>query len=472
MTSGQTERPASAADALPEELSGAAQSSPSPEAEALDGLLQAADAILAQTAESESLREAGSESLQEAKTEVLQTPAQPRRPGGKGRGRFERTAPVSADAPQTAGSSTDESEDDEDDEPPVKRHPILRGIGCALLYLVLLFSLAVLAFDLWVVGYLKERGREQMLGTHDNVVIAVPENDEKRVYVHDDGKTLQYNGHTYRLNENIATVLFMGVDRESLDQTDVYGTGGQADCILLLAIDVQTGEVKIVSISRDTYAEMVLYSGGGQELGFDRRQLCLAYAYGDGREISCENMLATVSRLLYGMPISKYIALDMDGVLAANEAVGGVTVACIGDFQLANGTTVRDGQEVTLHGKNLARYIRRRSDDVDANAARMERQKQYVLAFSNVLRERARTDFGVISTLYSELSPYMVSNLDLSDVIFLAQIYLDSGLSIDFSSISGTYDLLELEGTHSVFYPDEDSLFQTVLDIYYVQIDD
>ena len=48
-------------------------------------------------------------------------------------------------------------------------------------------------------------------------------------------------------------------------------------------------------------------------------QLCLSYAYGDGKAKSAENTANSISRILYVVPITKYFALDLNGIAHLND---------------------------------------------------------------------------------------------------------------------------------------------------------
>ena len=369
------------------------------------------------------------------------------------------------------GLTQEADEEDEDDEPPKNRHPVLRGILAVLLSVVLLLSLAVLGADQWL-QYQFNRGRSQLLTDFSTAQIALPENDE-RIVTEDAGKTLTYNGVRYRQNENLTTVLLLGVDRADLNEVETQGTAGQADVILLIAEDTETGEIKILHINRDTEAEMMVYSGSGKPIGYQKHQICVAYSYGNRRELSCENTLATVSKLLYGMPISKYIAIDMDGVIEANETIGGVTLTSLEDLSMPDGTSVKAGDVITLHGDNCDQYLRSRTHDLEGNNVRMLRQKQYIQEFAGTTIRQARSDFSIISKLYQTIMPYIVTDTDLSDVIFLAETFLLHRNSIQMLGLEGTMDwVLNIHGYKvAIMYPDEDNLFETMLDVYYQAID-
>lgn len=400
-------------------------------------------------------------------------------PTEHGRGRFEqggqkkkppREFSEAAPAEETPDRPP-EAEEDEEDEPPRKHRLWLRIPLCLLLVLAMLIAGFAIAVDRYF-SYHGKRGKEQLTLHPDNVTLEVPV-ENKNVSVADDGTTVTYQGQKYRINDSLITLLFMGVDRKNMDDVSVYGTSGQADSVLLVVLDTVRGTSRILNISRDTYAEIQLYSGGGQALGFAKRQICLAYAYGDGREKSCENMLTAVSKLLYGIPVTKYVALDMEGVLAANDAVGGVTLSALQDIKMPDGRVVHEGEEIRLRGEYCERYLRARSkEEISSNRDRMERQIQYVRVFSSMLKQKAGSDYHVITALFDEISPYMVSNLDTSDVIFLAQTYVDMNPNFEVLSIDGHYDMLTVDDhENAVYYLDETSLFETILELFYLPVD-
>ena len=72
--------------------------------------------------------------------------------------------------------------------------------------------------------------------------------------------------------------------------------------------------------------EITLFDYFGNELGKDVQHLALAYAYGDGREQSCELMTEAVSDLMFGLQIDSYFATNISTVQILNDEIGGVEV--------------------------------------------------------------------------------------------------------------------------------------------------
>ena len=301
------------------------------------------------------------------------------------------------------------------------------------------------------------------------ILTEVPEDEPEGEYILklNDGTTIVYQGHTYELNRNLTTVLLLGIDHTIQDET-VPGDGGQSDVILLAGLDTVTGDANLLEISREANAEVDVYSISNRFLGTRFEQITLAYAYGNGRETSCENTVRAVSRLLFGLPISAYLAIDLDGLKEANEVIGGVTVKSLIDIQFPDGTNVKEGDMVELHGRNLERYIRTRTHELDGNQKRMERQKQFLLEFTKQAAARARENLTFPVELFSALSPYTVTNLNIPDVTFLSSVFLNHGAQFNLRTIQGT---LEQYNESSIYYLDEVDLFEAVLQVFYIRAD-
>lgn len=283
--------------------------------------------------------------------------------------------------------------------------------------------------------------------------------------VTDNGMYVLYDGVQYKFNENVTSVLCMGIDRDSIDDVNAQeGSGGDADTIFVLTLDLETGRTSVINISRDTMAEIGIYSDEGAYVGTKEEQICLAYAYGDGKETSCDNQLAAVRKLLFNVPINSYLALDMDGLVALNDVVGGVTVTSpetIGDFNA--------GETYTLHGEEAESFVRSRSHaTIEGNSLRMQRQKTYLESFASTVFTKTKSDITTPVTIFNEASPYLCTNINASKVAYLSVNAMRGNFKeFDIRGIDGEMKKGE---TYAEFYPDEDKLFRLILDIYYTPV--
>ena len=283
---------------------------------------------------------------------------------------------------------------------------------------------------------------------------------------YDEGNTVEYNGSTYLLNKSLITVAAVGVDREAFGlEDDQIGTAGQADLILLLTLDLDTGAVRGIMIPRDTMVDVDLYSVDGQYVGVDNMQICLSFAYGDGGKTSAQNVLTSASRVLYGIPLQLYGAMDLAGIAAMNDAVGGVTVTLQDSF---NGASA--GQRITLHGEQAHSFVRSRDTTVlNSDAARRVRQQQYLRAFIDKAISYVRQDVGAVRQLYNAAMQYAFTNMSLAKVTYLATTLLSKGAVLgDITTLQGE---LKDADPFPEYHLDEKAVFETVLDVFYTRVD-
>ena len=282
---------------------------------------------------------------------------------------------------------------------------------------------------------------------------------------YDEGKTVVYNDVTYKLNENIVTVAAIGVDRKDFGlQDNKIGTAGQADMILLVAMDLKSGKLSGILVPRDTMVDVDQYTVDGEYVGVERMQVCLSFAYGDGRETSSRNVLTSVQRILYGIPVQMYGVLDLQGIRYLNDAIGGVTVTPPETF-----AEFTKGQTVTLQGDRAEAYVRERNTAVlNSDALRRERQIQYLQAFVKKAIRSAIDDISIVSRLYSTATEYGFTNVSLSKATYLATTLLTKGVVFDsFVSLAG--EMRDAE-PYPEYILDEKSVFETVLQVFYTPV--
>lgn len=282
----------------------------------------------------------------------------------------------------------------------------------------------------------------------------------------EDESTITYNGKKYVLNKNIVSILVIGVDRSNINKNLGTGNNGQADVIFVATVDTKTKKACIIPISREAMVDINLYTASGKYTGTQNQQICLAYAYGTTPKESSENVMKSVQRLLYGINISSYVTIELDGVAKLTDMVGGVPVTCIEDFPFGN-EVYKKGQSINLKGKLAIRYVQYRGKDLEANNRRMQRQKQFLSSLVNKAGNEVMGDFTRLGDFYSELSPYFSTNVSLPQITYLAKecLTMNFGDLLNYKSIEGT----SIQGEKWVeFIPDEESVLQTVIDTFYL----
>ena len=288
--------------------------------------------------------------------------------------------------------------------------------------------------------------------------------------IEDDGRVIKYKGHTYVFNDNIVGILFLGVDRDLSDKSDrEIGEGGQADTLVLGALDTSTGHMELVNISRDTVTDIEIYNRKGKYAGTKQEQICLAYSYGDGEDGSCKNTAKAVSNLFYGMPIHEYAAVDYSQIAALNDAVGGVTVKVLEDLSDKDPELKKD-ETVHLKGQQAHTYVRsRRTEKLKSNNSRMDRQMQYMYAYLQKAREETKHDRLFPVKLYRHVRDNTVMSIKIPEITYMGTKFVMTGFSRgDIKTIPGK--IREVDG-YAALKPNERKLFETVLDTYYTRQD-
>ena len=343
-----------------------------------------------------------------------------------------------------------------------KRKALLRRLKIATLLILIAVLLAAGVFF-----YKKKIETEMQAGRYGSPGLenGVLEQEEPLFFTKD---RISYGGKNYRRNTYVKAVLCMGVDRTgTMEEKTTTGFGGQADGIILIAHDTARNNLKLLMIPRDTMTPIILTDLSGNVLGKDTQHLTLAYAYGDGREKSCEYMAEAVSDLLGGIAIDHYLAADIDTISILNDFVGGVTVTVPSEgMEKANPAFVY-GSTVTLRGEQAEKFVRYRDTGQDHSALyRMDRQQEYILRFADAVREQAKKDDGLVTRLFEEIQNYMVTDMEKAEYLKVAM----SGLEAEGLASDGIYTLPGQgvsTAKYDEFYPDEEGMKQVVLELFY-----
>lgn len=302
-------------------------------------------------------------------------------------------------------------------------------------------------------------GRNQLLN-YDAAKITPPDFADYE----DNGKTVYYKGHKYTFNEHIASILFMGIDNRKLKENAVAGTAGQADALYLFTYDLTTGKIRVLSLNRDTMVDISRYDDQGNFYDTANSQLCLAYAYGDGKKVSAENQVFAVERLIYNIPINGYYAIDLSAIKTLNDDIGGVTLTPEYTFK-----SFTKGVQVTLKGDKAEEFVRTRDTSLlDDNLRRIECQKLYINSFANQIVPAIKSDIGVVNKLYKHSSENTVTNVNIATMFYLASSLATNYSGLGMTSFTGEYKVIK--GDEFPEYKlHKKKAFETVLDIFYIK---
>lgn len=280
-------------------------------------------------------------------------------------------------------------------------------------------------------------------------------------------KTVEYGGKRYRRSSNVKAILCIGVDREGkMEEKTPFTMGGQADGIYVIAQDTARNTLKFLIVPRDSMTEIILTDVSGNVLGKDIQHLNLAYAYGDGRELSCARVGEALSGMLYGFSFEHYVTADVDIINMVNQQVGGVTVTVPEGMEKTNPAFV-EGARIRLEGEQAEAFVRYRDIEEEHSAVyRLDRQKEFMIHFQDALQEKAGENGNIIVEILEEIEDYMVTDMEKDEYLKLAidAVGAEDLDEKDFYTLPGQSVVGEV---YNEFYPDRKAIVPILLELFY-----
>lgn len=280
--------------------------------------------------------------------------------------------------------------------------------------------------------------------------------------------TVELNGKYYVLNENVFSILFMGIDATDRTQFETIGVSAhQTDSLILAVIDSQAGTLKMINVPRMSIAEVKQLDMAFNYARTTKSPICIQYAFGDGKELSCTLTRDAVSNLLFNIPISRYITLNIDGLIKANDAIGGVTLTLADDMSDIN-PKMKKGESYTLIGRDAEVYIRARSgENLDGTSmSRTRRQIQYYKAFFSTAKAKLKQDPMFAVNLYGTMGNSVQTDLSMDEMIYLSKTVINMDINEE--------NIFTLEGTvkNEDFFVDDAALKELLIKVFYTEVPD
>lgn len=284
-----------------------------------------------------------------------------------------------------------------------------------------------------------------------------------------EGIYITYQGKQYQYNSDIISFLCLGIDKDlAIEEKRETGSEGLADVILLVSINVESNEFKILAIPRETVVPVKVLDKAGNFVKTENKQITLQYAYGKTAEMSCELMTETVSNLLYKLPIQRYCVINFQALPVLNDAIGGVHLTALETVEWNEGAFYA-GQEMHLLGQSALDYVRQRDEYMPGSSmGRLERQKQYVTCYMEQAKAALKADLTLPIQLYQGLTEHMRTNVTVEDIAYLVPEVLEMDLTMDnISMVPGTTVPV---GDTEEYQVDTDTLKGLVIQNFYEEV--
>lgn len=210
--------------------------------------------------------------------------------------------------------------------------------------------------------------------------------------------------------QNYRNIALFGVD----SRTGALTKGTLSDCIMIASINLNTGDVKLVSVYRDTILNR----------GNDKYDKCNG-AYSNGGAEQAIKML----NMNLDMDIKDFVTVGFDGLAKTIDALGGVWLDVdseelehINNYQKTMAedmkidyTPVQTTGYQLLNGLQATAYCRIRYR-VGNDFARAAAQREVIQAIADVAR---KADLQTLTRVANDVSPYVYTSFGLDEIIGL-----------------------------------------------------
>lgn len=262
--------------------------------------------------------------------------------------------------------------------------------------LVLLVAAGVLFFTLRATD--KKDGVKKIPLKEENIVV----NEDVREKIENTAET-EDSAYT-----GVFNVAFFGVD----SRDGGLGKGNRSDTIMMCSVDMDTHEIRLISIYRDTYLNQ-----GNDDYG----KCNAAYAYGGPEQaISMINMNTD-------MYVTDYVTVGFEGLIEVVDALGGVEMEItdaeinhLNNYQSTmaeelgvNYTPVTESGKQLLNGLQATAYCRIRYTAGD-DFKRAERQRNLLVA---MLEKGKVSSLTTLTNAVNAVMPNVRTSLDINDIL-------------------------------------------------------
>ncbi|MDL2225097.1 LCP family protein [Eubacteriales bacterium OttesenSCG-928-M02] len=267
--------------------------------------------------------------------------------------------------------------------------------------------------------------------------------------------------------KNRANILILGMDRntERVDADDAVLT----DTIILATLDFEAGTIDLITIPRDSYV-----------VHLDGKKARINSAFGKGGGFDGDGFTATrktVEKLLGGIPIHNYLAVDMDGLAHIVDGLGGVPIEIEKTYLDAENPGIEKGECGSQHelglqklnGHHFLSYVRNRKGDSDVERA--QRQQKAIIDVVKGLKQANL--FTQTTTLYGTYKNDVYTDLSLQQLAALAVFVMDVNMETELVGHMMPGDFLDMpygKGYISYWGISQSEWKKMVKDIFGVEI--
>ena len=234
---------------------------------------------------------------------------------------------------------------------------------------------------------------------------------------HADNFTVNVNEGTAKNQKGYTNIALFGLDARD-QSSESLENGTRSDSIIIVSINNSTGDIKMVSVYRDTLLRISDMDGMTTKAN-------AAYAYG-GPQMAVNTLNENLD-----MNITEFVSINWTGLTKAIDAMGGIDIeikeneidklneyiAHVIDTTGIYSDGVFEAGMQTLNGVQATAYARIRSTD-QGDITRTERQRTIINAMVKKLKN---SSWSTVDTAIEAALPCVYTSMDEDDIYSLAK---------------------------------------------------
>ena len=211
---------------------------------------------------------------------------------------------------------------------------------------------------------------------------------------------------------------YMNIALFGVDATTSKGLfkGSRSDCTMIASINMDTGDIKLVSVYRDTYLN----------LGTDKYDKC-CHAYSNGGAEQAIKML----NMNLDMDITNFVTVNYNSLIDLIDGLGGVyidvdknelkhinnyQITIDKDLKLGGYTPVKETGYQKLNGLQATAYCRIRYDIPGGDFGRASNQQEVIKAIEE---QAKKTDLVTLTSVFNKVVEEVYTSMDSKDLLDL-----------------------------------------------------
>ena len=203
-------------------------------------------------------------------------------------------------------------------------------------------------------------------------------------------------------------ILLLGMDSNE-ERLESEREDFRTDTMLLVSIDFSEKSVDMITVPRDSYVTVTNATGSLYKVN------SAAYFGGGMCDSGFLNACDTISGVFGNIPVNYYVAVDMDGLHALVDAIGGIYYDVDVDTDL-DGITLTKGYQC-LSSDEVLTYCRVRKG-IGTDIDRQERQQKMLVAIFQQLKSNGKLED--IPEIYRSIKDMVYTNLSFEQICALA----------------------------------------------------